>query len=182
MATAWTKVLALPPRLAAITPCRITTNRSTVTAASRASTTMVTHQLTSPSTDSPISAAPMRALSAIGAPLSPRPGTCAQRRAPPAAARVPRRPEQACPDEGRGGDRVGDLAEVGHLPPATGDLTVDPVGDRGEREDRKGRDPPLRALTPLGHGHQPEHRYEQQPQAGQRVREVPGAGLHRRHV
>ncbi len=41
-------VFALPPRLAAMTPCLITQNRSPVTATSRTTMTTVTHQGSSP--------------------------------------------------------------------------------------------------------------------------------------
>ena len=66
IATAWTSVLSLPPRLAGMTPWRSTANRSTVTPISRTMITTVTHHGRSPSIDSPIRAAPISALSAIG--------------------------------------------------------------------------------------------------------------------
>ena len=59
-------VFSLPPRLAGITPCLSTQNRSAVTPSSRTTMTLVTHQDSSPSTDKLMSAAPIRALSAIG--------------------------------------------------------------------------------------------------------------------
>jgi hypothetical protein len=72
MATIWSMVLILPPRLAAITPRRMTQNRSAVTASSRARITMVTHQASSPSQDSVTSAEPVSALSAIGSAILPK--------------------------------------------------------------------------------------------------------------
>src|SRR6059036_1778695 len=62
MATFCNAVLALPPRLAGITPCRMTKNRSPVTPTSRTRITTVTHHGRSPSTDSPIRAEPVSAL------------------------------------------------------------------------------------------------------------------------
>ena len=64
--------MIFPPRLAAITPCLITQNRSTVTPISRTPITAVTHQDSSPSADSVISADPVRALSAIGSAILPK--------------------------------------------------------------------------------------------------------------
>ena len=81
MPTACSIVLTLPPRLAGMTPCRITKNRSSVTPISRTSTTTVTHQASSPSSDSPTSAAPIRALSAIGSAILPKSVTMPRRRA-----------------------------------------------------------------------------------------------------
>ncbi len=71
-ATPWVSVLTLPPRLAGITPCRITQKRSSVMPSSRARMTIVTHQGRSPSADRPMSAAPMIALSAIGSAILPK--------------------------------------------------------------------------------------------------------------
>ena len=65
-------VFAFPPRLAGMTPRRrITRNRSTVMPISRPRITIVTHQGTMPSIDSPTSAAPVSALSAIGSASAP---------------------------------------------------------------------------------------------------------------
>src|SRR5579875_917777 len=72
--TAWSSVLSLPPRLAGITPCRITQKRSSVTPSSRPSIRVVTHHGRSPSADSAISAAPINALSAIGSASLPNSG------------------------------------------------------------------------------------------------------------
>ena len=66
IATPCTRVFSLPPRLAGMTPRRSTANRRTVTPISRTMMTTVTHHGRSPSIDSPISAAPMSALSAMG--------------------------------------------------------------------------------------------------------------------
>ena len=77
----WTNVLALPPRLAGIIPWRSTQNRSSVTPISRPMITTVTHHGTRPSTDSPISAAPVSALSAIGSAIVPNAVTRPRRRA-----------------------------------------------------------------------------------------------------
>ena len=74
-------VLSLPPRPAGITPCRITTNRITVTPTSRTRMMTVTHQGTIPMTDSPIRAIPSIALSAIGSATLPKSVTCLRRRA-----------------------------------------------------------------------------------------------------
>jgi hypothetical protein len=73
--------LALPPRLAAITPCRMTQKRSRVTPTSRTRITTVTHHGSSSSTDSPMRAVPVRALSAIGSASLPNSVTCPVRRA-----------------------------------------------------------------------------------------------------
>ena len=62
----WATVFILPPRLAAMTPCRITHTRSRVTASSRTRITTVTHHGSSSRIDSPIRAVPVSALSAIG--------------------------------------------------------------------------------------------------------------------
>jgi hypothetical protein len=72
IATLCSRVLTLPPRLAGSTPCRITTSRSTVMPISRTRMTTVTHQASSSSSDSPMSAAPMSALSAIGSAILPK--------------------------------------------------------------------------------------------------------------
>ena len=72
MATICTSVLALPPRLAGITPCRSTDKRSSVTPISRPMIRMVTHQGRAPSSDSPTSAEPVSALSAIGSAILPK--------------------------------------------------------------------------------------------------------------
>ena len=72
MAMICTNVLALPPGLAAITPYRITAKRSSVMPISRTRMTRVTHQARSPSMDSPISADPVSALSAIGSAILPK--------------------------------------------------------------------------------------------------------------
>ena len=81
MASAWTTVLSLPPRLLAITPSRITQKRSRVTPTSRTRIATVTHQGSSPRIDSPISAVPVRALSAIGSASLPNSVTWLVRRA-----------------------------------------------------------------------------------------------------
>src|SRR5712692_2896107 len=72
IATIWSTVLTFPPRLAAITPRRITQNRSTVTPISRARMTTVIHQGSSPSAESVMSAEPVSALSAIGSATLPK--------------------------------------------------------------------------------------------------------------
>jgi hypothetical protein len=71
----------LPPRLAGMTPCRITQNRSAVTPHSRTITTIVTHQGRSPRIERPMNAAPVSALSAIGSAILPKFVTMFQRRA-----------------------------------------------------------------------------------------------------
>src|SRR5215207_2903868 len=81
MATDCTKVLYLPPRLAGITPCRITQNRSSVIPPSRTRITMVTHQGSRSSTDSATSAVPVSALSAMGSAILPTSVTRPRRRA-----------------------------------------------------------------------------------------------------
>ena len=48
IASTWSRVLSFPPRLAAITPYRMTQNRSPVTATSRARITTVTHHGSQP--------------------------------------------------------------------------------------------------------------------------------------
>ena len=65
-------VLSLPPRLAAITPRRMTANRSTVMPTSRTRITAVTHQDSSCMADRVIRAAPVSALSAIGSAILPK--------------------------------------------------------------------------------------------------------------
>ena len=81
MASACTNVLALPPRLAGITPWRSTHSRSMVTPISRPMISTVAHHGTSPSMDSPISAEPVSALSAIGSTMVPNAVTRPRRRA-----------------------------------------------------------------------------------------------------
>src|SRR5664279_6509713 len=81
MAMICTNVLALPPGLAEITPLRITANRNTVTPISRMRMTMVTHQASSPSIESPINAEQVSALSAIGSAILPKSVTCPRLRA-----------------------------------------------------------------------------------------------------
>ena len=66
------RVLTLPPRPAAITPCRITQKRTAVMPHSRTSTTTVTHHQTSPMIDSPTRAIVTSALSAIGSTTLPK--------------------------------------------------------------------------------------------------------------
>src|SRR5580704_14367069 len=66
------RVFALPPRLAAMTPCDMTQNRRAVTPTSRNRITPVTHQGSSPRDDSTISAEPVSALSAIGSAILPK--------------------------------------------------------------------------------------------------------------
>src|SRR6478672_2861120 len=72
IATTCSSVFSLPPRLAAITPRRMTQNRSSVTEISRARITTVTHQASSPRADRVTSAAPVSALSAIGSAILPK--------------------------------------------------------------------------------------------------------------
>ena len=74
-------VLILPPRLAGMTPCRITQNRSAVTPHSRARITTVTHHGSAPYADSSTSALPVSALSAIGSATLPNEVTRSQVRA-----------------------------------------------------------------------------------------------------
>src|SRR5262249_27247302 len=74
-------VLILPPRLAAITPCRITQKRSAVTPHSRVRITTVTHQGSAPYADNNRKAAPVSALSAIGSATLPKDVTMSQVRA-----------------------------------------------------------------------------------------------------
>ena len=81
IASACSSVLTLPPRLAGITPCRITKNRSRVMPISRTRMTTVTHHGSSSSSDSPISAAPISALSAIGSAILPKSVTSPRLRA-----------------------------------------------------------------------------------------------------
>ena len=64
--------MSLPPRPAAMTPCRITQKRRSVTPTSRTRMTTVTHHGSSPSSDSPTRATPMSALSAIGSAILPK--------------------------------------------------------------------------------------------------------------
>src|SRR5215470_10230863 len=66
------KVLILPPRLAAMTPREMTQKRRPVTASSRNRITPVTHHGSSPRADSTTSADPVRALSAIGSAILPK--------------------------------------------------------------------------------------------------------------
>ena len=66
MPKVWSRVLTLPPRPAAMTPCRMTQKRTAVMPHSRTSTTIVTHHQTSPMTDSPTRAIVTSALSAMG--------------------------------------------------------------------------------------------------------------------
>src|SRR5690606_25498408 len=72
MATIWAMVLALPPRLAGMTPYRMTQNRSRVTPISLAAMVSVTHHGSSPSRLKPTSADPVSALSAIGSAILPK--------------------------------------------------------------------------------------------------------------
>src|SRR5215831_10601050 len=72
IATTCSSVFSLPPRLAAITPRRMTQNRSSVTEISLARITTVTHQASSPRADRVTSAAPVSALSAIGSAILPK--------------------------------------------------------------------------------------------------------------
>ena len=65
-------VFSLPPWLAAMTPRLMTAKRSAVMPSSRARISPVTHQGSSPSADSVISAAPVSALSAIGSAILPK--------------------------------------------------------------------------------------------------------------
>jgi hypothetical protein len=71
----------LPPRLAAITPRRITQNRSAVTPSSLTMITVVTHHGSSPSADRLIRAAPVSALSATGSAILPKSVTSPRLRA-----------------------------------------------------------------------------------------------------
>ena len=64
-----------------MTPWRMTTKRSAVMPISRTSTTTVTHQGSSPSSDSPTSAVPVSALSAIGSAILPKSVTSPRLRA-----------------------------------------------------------------------------------------------------
>ncbi len=64
--------MILPPRLAAMTPCRITQNRSNRDADLAEQDDAVTHHGSSPSTDRVISADPVSALSAIGSAILPK--------------------------------------------------------------------------------------------------------------
>ena len=81
MASVCSAVLILPPRLAGMTPCRITQNRSAVTPHSRVSITTVTHHGSAPYADSNRNAAPVNALSAIGSATLPNDVTRSQVRA-----------------------------------------------------------------------------------------------------
>src|SRR5688572_3155496 len=81
MAAIWRTVLALPPRLAAITPYRMTQNRSSVTPSSRTRMTMVTHQGRASYHDSRTNAVPVSALSAIGSATLPNDVTWSKVRA-----------------------------------------------------------------------------------------------------
>src|SRR5215472_6753685 len=72
IATTWSNVLTLPPRLAGITPRRMTQNRNTVTAISLTRITQVTHHGSQPRKDMVTSAAPVSALSAIGSAILPK--------------------------------------------------------------------------------------------------------------
>src|SRR6201996_1501315 len=66
------RVLSLPPRLAAITPRWMTAKRSTVIPTPRTRMAAVTHQDSSCRADSVIRAAPVSALSAIGSAILPK--------------------------------------------------------------------------------------------------------------
>ena len=66
------RVLSLPPRPAAMTPCRMTRSRTRVMPHSRTRTTTVTHQGTSPISDRPTRAIVTSALSAIGSTTLPK--------------------------------------------------------------------------------------------------------------
>ena len=103
MASDCTNVLALPPRLAGITPWRSTHSRSMVTPISRPMISRVAHHGTRPSSDSPTSADPVSALSAIGSI---------------------------------------DRAERGDQAAPAGQLAVEPVGERGDREHAERHQPP----------------------------------------
>ena len=70
--TTWRWIAWAVFALAAITPCLITASRSRVMPISRTSTTRVIHQARSPSMESPISAEPVSALSAIGSAILPK--------------------------------------------------------------------------------------------------------------
>src|SRR5262245_29808288 len=72
IATTCSRVFSLPPRLAAITPRRMTQKHSSVTEISRARITAVTHPASPPKADRVSSAAPVSALSAIGSALLPK--------------------------------------------------------------------------------------------------------------
>src|SRR6266536_3910740 len=74
-------VLTFPPRLAGITPRRITQNRSTVMPISRTRISTVTHQGSWPYQDSSTRAVPVSALSAIGSATLPNEVTRSQDRA-----------------------------------------------------------------------------------------------------
>ncbi len=64
-----------------MTPCRITTKRIAVMPTSRTSTTIVTHHGSSPRTERPTNAIPIRALSAIGSLTLPKSVTIPRARA-----------------------------------------------------------------------------------------------------
>src|SRR4051812_28928245 len=74
-------VLTFPPRLAGITPYRMTQKRSAVTPHSRTRISTVTHQASCPYADSNTSAVPVSALSAIGSATFPNDVTMWKRRA-----------------------------------------------------------------------------------------------------
>ena len=64
--------MSLPPRLAGMTPCRITQKRMSVMPSSRARMTTVIHHGISPIIDSVMKPAPVSALSAIGSATLPK--------------------------------------------------------------------------------------------------------------
>jgi hypothetical protein len=67
------------------------------------------------------------------------------------------------------GDGIHELAERRDLLARAREVPVDGVGDRGHREDHRGKQVPLRQL---GQQHDDEHRHEQDPEDGEGVREV----------
>ena len=118
----------------------MTKKRSAGDADSRTSTTTVTHHGSSPRTDSPTSAMPISALSAIGSATLPKSVT---------------RPRRA------------------------GEVAVDPVGERSRRRRRPAASDAVARLRARRRtsSSQPKTGTSSDPQDGQGVGDVPGAGL-----
>ena len=94
-------------------------------------------------------------------------------RHPPRQVVQDRQAHQRRTDERLVGDRVGQLAELGHQPAGAGDLAVEPVGERGGGEGAPGRDPPAGLVTGAGEQEHGEERHEHDAEAGERIGQVP---------
>jgi hypothetical protein len=99
-----------------------------------------------------------------------------EERHPPRHQPDEREPDERHPQQRLVGDRVEDLADIGHQAARPGDVAVDPVGDHGDDEDCEGREA-LSGIGPvLREQHRPEDGDEQDAQHGEGVGQVPGAG------